>query len=196
MIPSVEFEIGLGRRMQLSLAMPLIREKESNEPAVVGAGHLELGFRYLLVGGESRSYAVSFNSFVAPPTGNRRIAGDATEAGLALHVDKEFGKRVLFHGNYGWSTTLGGSEERERLFFHRSAAAFPVTLRWDSTLEVLGETNTASGHSEVVLQPGVIYYVNRHWELKFAVPVGVPPSRAGIGVRAQVAWIFGRNGSD
>ena len=196
LIPEAEFELGIGRRMQISLEVPVIREKASGEKAVYGGGHLEIGFRYLIAGGQKKSYAISINPFVAPTTGNRRLAGDATETGLALNFDKEFGRRAFFHGNYGWSLTVGGSEERERLFFHRSALVVPITKRWNPVVEVLGTTDTASSRSELVVQPEIIFYVNRHWELKVGVPVGLTKASPGIGVRAQVAWIFGRKGSD
>jgi len=195
LIPRAELELGITRRMQISIEMPLIRQESGAEPAVVGGGHLEIGFRYLLVGGPFRSYAVSINSFVAPPTGNRRLTGDATEAGVTVHFDKEFGERALFHGNYGWSTTLGGSEERERIFHYKSALVVPVTLRWNPTIELLGETNTATGRTELAIQPEMIYYVSPHWELKLGVPLGLTRSSPGIGARAQITWIFGRGGS-
>ncbi len=195
LIPIAEFELGITRRVQFSVEMPLIRQKSGDDPALVGGGHLEIGFRYLLVGGPFRSYAVSINSFVAAPTGNPRLAGDATEAGVALHFDKEFGERAFLHGNYGWSTTIGGSEQRERRFHYKSALVVPLTLRWNPAIELLGETDTATGRTELGIQPEMIYYVSPHWELKLGVPLGLTRSSPGIGVRAQVTWIFGRGGS-
>ncbi len=196
LIPEAEFELGITPRMQFSLELPLIRQESGGQPAVVGAGHLEIGLRYLLFGGPQKAYAVSIHSFVTPTTGNRRLAGDATETGVALHFDKEFGERALFHGNYGWSTTVGGSEEHERLFFYRSAVVVPLTLRWNPVLEVLGETNIKTGRTELLVQPEMIYYFSPHWELKVGVPLGITSASPGVGVRAQVAWIFGRKGSD
>lgn len=195
LIPEAEFELGIFRSVQVSLAMPLIRREEKGSATTAAGGHLEIGARYLLWGGEKKPYAVSFNAFVEAPTGNRRISGDATEAAFALNFDREFGKRVLFHGNYGWSTSIGGSEERERVLDYRSAFVFPVSLWWNPTVELLGQTDTATGHTEFLVQPEMIYYLSSHWEMKVGVPLGVTHGSSRVGVRAQVAWIFGSRGS-
>ncbi len=196
-IPDAEFELGIARRMQFSVEMPLVREKRAGEPATLSGGHLGIGFRYLLAGGREKTYAVSINPSVAAPTGNRHLLGDATEAGLALHFDKKFGReRAFFHGNYGWSSTIGGRATPERLFLYRSALVVPVTRHWNPAFELLGQTNTATGRTELVAQPEIIYYASPHWELKLAVPAGLTGSSPTVGVRAQLAWIFGRKGSD
>ncbi len=194
-IPEVELELGIFRRAQISLEILLIRWDVSGGPATTAGGHLEIATRYLLWDSEKKRFAISFNAFVEAPTGNRRISGDATEAGFALHFDHEFGKRVLFHGNYGWSTSIGGSEERERVIDYRSAFVFPVARRWSPTVELLGRTDTATGHTEFTVQPEMIYYVSPHWEAKVGVPLGVTRGSPSVGVRAQLAWIFGGRGS-
>jgi hypothetical protein len=112
-----------------------------------------------------------------------------------LHFDREFRGRVFFHGNYGWSTTVGGSGGPERLFFHRTALVVPLTLRWNPVIEFLGATDTATGRSELVAQPELIFYVSPHWELKLAIPVGLNSASPNVGVRTQVMWIFGGHGS-
>ncbi len=87
--PVAEFELGLTSHTQFSIEMPLIVETHPGEPATAGAGHLEMSFRYLLAGGERKSYAISINPFVEAPTGNQRLAGDAVAVGLALHFDRD-----------------------------------------------------------------------------------------------------------
>ncbi len=195
LIPEVEFELGLTRRTQVSFEMPEIREKFAGEPATVGAGHLEIGFRYLVAGGPLKSYSISLNPRVEAPTGNRRIAGDATEVGLFLHYDKELGERVVLHGNYGWSSTIGGSEPPERLFRYHSAAVFLATLRWNPVLEIVGSTDTARWRTELAIQPEIIFWAGPHLELKLGLPVGLTGAAPRIGVRAQIAIIFGRKDS-
>ncbi len=194
--PVAEFELGLTSRTQFSLEMPLIVETHPQEPATAAAGHLKMSFRYLLAGSERKSYAISINPFVEAPTGNQRFAGDAVAVGVALHFDKGFGPRVLFHGNYGWSSTIGGSEEPERVFRYNSALVFPLARHWNPVVELLGATDTATGPTEVALQPELIYSISPHWELKVGVPFGLTQSSPGVGVRAQIAWIFGHKGSD
>lgn len=196
LIPEAEFEIGIFPRAQISLEMPLISQKQNDQPGTLAGGHIEFAFRYLLAGGTGRSWAVSLNPFIEAPTGNRHIAGDATEAGAALHIDKEFGERLFFHGNYGWGSTIGGSEEPERTFHYASALVWPVSHRWNPTLELLGQTDTATGSTEFVVQPEIIYYAGPHWEIKAAVPLGTTNASPRVGVRFQVSWIFGKRGSD
>ncbi len=195
LIPEVEFELGLTSRTQVSFEMPEMREKFVDEPATVGAGHLEVGFRYLVAGGSLKRYSISLNPRVEAPTGNRRIAGDATEVGLFLHFDKELGERVVLHGNYGWSSTVGGTESPERLFRYHSAAVFLATLRWNPVVEILGSTDTARGTTELAIQPEIIFWAGPHLELKLGLPVGLTGSSPGIGVQAQIAIIFGRKDS-
>lgn len=192
LIPELEFELGVSHRAQFSVAMPVILEKRQGEPAAAGAGHIEMSFRYLLAGGGGKSWALSINPSVTPPTGDRSLAGDTTEAGAALHFDYNIGRRAFFHGNYGWFATLGGSEPREHTFVYKSALIVPASYRWNPGVEVLGRTDTATGRTELVVQPEVIYYVSPRWELKFGLPVGFTAASPGLGVRAQVVWIFGR----
>jgi hypothetical protein len=63
-------------------------------------------------------------------------------------------------------------------------------------VELLGATDTATGRTELALQPELIYSISPHWELKVGAPFGLTQSSPGIGVRAQIAWVFGRKGSD
>jgi hypothetical protein len=195
LIPAAELELGIFRRAQISVEMPLVRWDFYGGASTTTGGRLEIAGRYLLWDSEKKRFAISFNAFVEAPTGNRRINGDATEAGFALHFDREFGKRVLFHGNYGWATSIGGSEERERVIDYRSAFVFPVSRRWSPTVEFLGQTDTATGRTEFTVQPEMICYLSPHWEAKLGVPLGVTRGSPGVGVRVQVAWIFGSRGS-
>jgi len=43
-------------------------------------------------------------------------------------------------------------------------------------------------------QPGVIYSLNHHLELKFGLPMGLTDATPQLGVRSQIAIIWG--GSD
>lgn len=193
-IPETELEIGLFPRWQVNVGFPLIREKESpSEPARVGGGRLEVGARYLLFGGGVHSYAVSLNGSVEAPTGSRHVADDATELGAALHVDKFLGERVRLHSNLGWTTGVGGSERPERVFRYNNALVYSATLHWNPAVELLGETETRTRETRLALQPEMIFWANRHLELKVGIPVGLTSSTPSIGVRAQVAIVWGRD---
>ncbi len=196
LVPELEFELGIFPRAQLAIEFPLILNTTVGEPKRSGGGNLEFGFRYLLWEDKASNLAFSLNPFVAIPSGSNALAGDATEAGIALHVDKFLGNVVRFHGNYGWETTIGGSEEREREFFYRSAVVFPVHRNWNPTLELLGATDTATGETAFVIQPELIYFVNSNWEVKVGVPLGLTDSSPRAGVKFQLAWLFGGTDRD
>ncbi len=191
-LPEVELEIGLFPRLQFNLGFPLLRVKEGpGEPAPVVGGRLEAGARYLLFGGAQRRYAVSLQAGVEAPTGSSAIVGDATEIGAAIHVDRSFGRRARLHSNLGWITSIGGSERPERLFRYSHALVWMPAQRWNPALEILGETETRTGETRLALQPELIFWANRHWEIKVGVPIGLTSTTPDVGVRAQVAILWG-----
>jgi hypothetical protein len=191
-IPEVELEIGLFPRLQFNLGFPLLRRKEGpGEPAPVVGGRVEAGIRYLLFGGAQRSYAISLQAGVEAPTGSSAIVGDAAEVGAALHVDRSLGRRARLYSNLGWTTAIGGSERPERLFRYSHALVWMPARRWNPVLEILGETETRTGETCLALQPEIIFWANRHWEVKLGIPIGLTSATPGIGVRAQVAILWG-----
>ncbi|MFQ5778759.1 MAG: hypothetical protein ACE5IP_12205 [Terriglobia bacterium] len=191
-LPEAELELGLFPRLQINVGFPLLRIKEgTGEPTRVVGGRIEAGARYLLFGGAVESYAVSLQGTVEAPTGASEVVGDATEVGAALHVDKYLGERLRAHSNLGWSTSVGGSERPERVFRYSNALVWMATLRWNPVLEVLGETETRTGQTELAIQPEIIFWANRHLELKVGIPVGLTSSTPDIGVRAQIAITWG-----
>lgn len=191
-IPELELELGIAPRWQINIGHPVLRIKEGREePATVVGGKLEIGARYLLLGGATRSYAVSLQGTVEAPTGNRRVVGDAPELSAGLFVDRYLGERVRLHSNMSWKTTAGGRQKVARVFEYNHAVVWFATLRWIPALEVLGRTNTATGTTELALQPEVIFYTGPHVELKVGLPVGLTSATPGIGVRAQIAIIWG-----
>lgn len=191
-IPEVELELGLLPRLQINVGYPLLRVDEGvGEPARTAGGRVELGARYLLMGGSTRGYAVSLQGEVEAPTGSSAVVGDATEVGAALHIDRYLGERVRLHSNLGWSTSIGGEEPPERVFRYSNAVVWLASLRWNPVLEVVGETETRSGETKLAVQPELIFWANKHLELKVGIPVGLTSSTPDIGVRAQVAIIWG-----
>lgn len=193
-VPETELELGLLPRLQVNFGYPLFRLKEGpGEPSRVVGGRVELGARYLLFGGPVRSYAISLQANVEAPTGAREAGGRATELGAALHIDKYLGERVRLHSNLGWATTVGGPERPERVFRYANAMVWMASLRWNPVLEVLGETETRTRETRLAVQPELIFWANRHLELKVGFPVGLTSSTPGVGVRAQVAIVWGQD---
>ncbi len=191
-LPEIELELGIAPRVQVNLGYSLFRIKEGrDDSAALVGGKLEVGARYLLFGGGTRSYAVSLQGTVEAPTGNRQLLGDATELGAGLFVDRYLGERVRFHSNLAWKTTVGGRHETERLFEYNNALVWLASLRWIPAVEALGTTNTVTGQTELAVQPEMIFYAGPHLELKVGVPVGLTAISPRIGVRAQIAILWG-----
>lgn len=191
-IPELELELGMAPRWQINLGFPLVRVKEDPvEPAIWGGGKLELGTRYLLFGGATRSYAVSLQGTVEAPTGNSALVGDAPELGAGLFVDRYLTDRVRLHSNLSWKTSVGGTQEVERVFEYNQAVVWFATFRWIPVFELLGRTDTATGATQLAVQPEVIFYGGPHLELKVGLPVGLTATTPTIGVRAQLAILWG-----
>ncbi len=66
-----------------------------------------------------------------------------------------------------------------------------ATYHWLPAFELLGDSNTDTGRTELAAQPEFIYHVNPHLELKLGVPAGLTGTTPRIGARAQVAIIWG-----
>jgi hypothetical protein len=191
-IPETEFELGLIPRLQINLGYPILRVKEgSGEPTRVVGGRLEAGARYLLFGGATRSYAVSVQAGVEAPTGASEVVSDATEVGAALHVDRYVGERGRLHSNLGWTTSIAGTDQPERLFHYSNAIVWMASLHWNPALEILGETETRTGETRLAVQPELIFWASRHLECKVGIPVGLTSATPAVGVRAQIAIIWG-----
>lgn len=191
-LPEQELELGLFPRLQVNVGFPLLRINEGlGEPAPVVGGHLELGARTLLVGGDGLPYAVSLQTTVEAPTGSRRVVGDATELGAAIFVDRYLGRRALFHSNLGWGIGVGGHQPRERVFSYHNAVVWMASFHWDPVVELLGETDTATGETLLAAQPEMIYHVSRHLEFKVGLPVGLTRATPDIGVRAKISILWG-----
>lgn len=190
-IPEVELERGLTRWMQFQVGMPLVRLKDDGKPTTLAGGHLEVGLRLLLAGGRNRSWAVSLNPSVELPTGNRRQFGRGTDVGASFHFDKFFAGNWRWHTNLGLASTVSGEEAGQKLLRSSTAVVIPITRRWYLAPEIIGARRFVNARTEMAAQPAFIFYVNRHLELKFALPVGLTEATPRLGVRSQIAFIWG-----
>ncbi|MBI3697722.1 MAG: hypothetical protein HY238_23180 [Acidobacteria bacterium] len=191
-IPELELEFGIARRWQINVGFPIFRIKEGrDDPATVVGGKLDLGARYLLFGGATRNYAVSLQGTIEAPTGNRRVIGVAPEVGAGLFLDRYLSERVRLHSNVSWQTSVGQTREAERQLDYKNAIVWFATRRWIPVLEVLGRTNMVTGETGLAVQPEMIFYAGPHFEMKVGLPVGLTLDRGRLGMRAQLAILWG-----
>lgn len=191
-LPETEIEIGLFPRLQVNAGIPLRRVDEGlDESPHIFGGKLEVGARYLLLGGENHRYAISVQAEVEAPTGPRELAGDAPELGAGIFVDRYLGKKFRLHSNLLWKTTVGGQQGVERIFKYDNALVWLASRRWAPVVELNGETETATGTTRLTVQPELIFFAGHHLELKAGIPVGVTASSPDVGIRVQLAIIWG-----
>lgn len=191
-IPESELEIGLFRRLQVNVAFPLLRVDEGpGEESQVFGGKLEAGARYLLFGGEGRRFAVSLQGEVEAPTGPSRLLGDATEIGAGIFTDRYLARKVRLHSNLLWKSSVGGSQEVERTFLYDHALVWLASHHWAPVVELNGATDTATGETLLAVQPEVIFFASHHLELKVGLPIGLTRATPDVGVRFQVAILWG-----
>ncbi len=192
-IPEFELELGAGSRWQLNFGFPLVRVKEGpDEPAALAGGKLELGFRYLLLGSDGPDWAVSFQGTLEAPTGNRQLFGRSTEISPGLFAERYLSPHLRLHANLSWRTTLGQTDDPERVLDYRSALVWFASHRWIPVIEFLGATSTRSGETEFAIQPELILYAGPHLELKLGAPLGLTSNTPDIGLRAQISILWGQ----
>jgi len=184
------FEYGFAPRQQLSLELPVLCAHEPGA-TLLRPGNMEIQYRYLLAGGAERKFALSLNPSLGIPSGDKRIAERAWEAGGALHLDTHLHSRFFTHMNVGYETPFARFEEKEKNFFYKFAAMYEATERVQPVLEFLGEHDFASGETRAALVPEAIWRAGERWELKAGVPLGLTSSTPGVGVQFQVSWKFG-----
>jgi hypothetical protein len=193
LIPLLNLTMGLGRGLELDFQFPVFREKPAdNQPALVGGGKVGVGARYLLFGGETHRYAVSLVGIVEPPTGRKQLVGDGSELRAGIFADRSVGNHIVLHSNIDWGTTVGGLSRRQPVLEYHDAVVWSRNSRVVPVFELVGDTNTATGKTELALQPEVIYRSCKHLELKVGLPLGLTSSSPGIGIRTQLAILWDR----
>ena len=179
--------------MQFSVNMPLMRRVESAGRTVVGTGNLSLAYRYLIAGGNERTFAVSLNPEGELPTGNHGVADHAYTAGAAVHVDAHRGDSLWLHSNLGYETQVAHFEEKEKNFNFALAGMYELTEKWHPVLELFGRHDFNGSITEASIAPEVIYSLGEHWELKAAVPIGMSSSTPTVGAQFRLTWKVGHS---
>lgn len=184
------FEYGFADRQQLALELPILC---GHEPGglLFRPGNLELQYRYLVAGGAERKFALSLNPSLGIPSGDKRLAERAWEAGGALHLDTHLLDRFFTHMNVGYVTPFANFEEKEKNLFYKFAAMYEATEHFQPVVEFLGEHDFHSGETRAALVPEGIFHAGQHWEIKAGVPVGLTASTPSVGAQLQLTWKFG-----
>lgn len=187
----VDFEYGIASRMQFSLTMPLMRASEPGGGSILGAGNLELGYRFLLAGSNEKPFAVSINPEVELPTGNPAVAERAYSVGATINTDAHRGE-FWVHSNLGYETPVSNFDTKEKNFTYAVAAMYEIAEKWHPTIELFGQHDYNSGATEMSVAPEIIYSIGEHWEVKAAVPLGATSDTPSVGFQFRVTWKIGR----
>ncbi len=190
-IAGLDFEYGLARRMQFTLAMPVSRHVNASGQSVVGAGNLEFQYRYLLAGSNEKPFAISINPEAEFPTGNSAVTDRAYSLGAALHFDAHRGDKLWLHSNWGYSTSVANFDEKQKHFSFAVAGMYELDEKLHSVLEVFGDHEFSSSITQMSVAPELIYSLSEHWELKAAVPLGTNSSTPSVGVQFRLTWKIG-----
>lgn len=190
-LAGLDFEYGFARRMQFTLAMPVSRHVNAPGQSVIGAGNLELQYRYLLAGSNEKPFAISINPEAEFPTGNPGVVDPAYSAGAAIHFDAHRGDKLWLHSNWGYSTSVANFDQKEKDFKFAVAGMYEVVEKLHSVLEVFGDHEFNSSVTQIFVAPELIYSLGEHWELKAAVPLGASSSTPAAGVQFRLTWKIG-----
>jgi hypothetical protein len=192
-LAGVDFEYGIANRMQFSANWALLRASQGNR-SVVGAGNLELAYRYLIAGSNERPFAISINPEIELPTGNPGVAERAYTLGASLHVDAHRGDKFWLHSNLGYQTPVAGFETKENNFTYAVAGMYELTEKWHPVIELFGQHDFNSSTTMISVAPEIIYSMGEHWELKAAVPLGASSATPSVGVQFRATWKIGGAG--
>ena len=186
----IDFEYGIAKRMQFSLGMGVNRATEPGG-SIIGAGNLELGYRFLLAGSNEKPFAVSINPEVELPTGNPAVAERAYSVGATINTDAHRGE-FWVHSNLGYETPVSNFDTKEKNFTYAVAAMYEIAEKWHPTIELFGQHDYNSGATEMSVAPEIIYSIGEHWEVKAAVPLGATSDTPSVGFQFRVTWKIGR----
>jgi hypothetical protein len=188
-IPEATLELGLRKGLEGLLRFPLLRVTVGNR-AIIAGGQLAAGGRYLLLGGLSRSYAISVQAIVETPTGDGTIVGNATQVMPSLLAEWHLG-RLALHSNFTFDRSIGGTR-RSGFRAYENAVAWCTTARYVPVLEFVSSTNAITHRTQVIAQPELIIRIFAHLEYKMGVQLGVNSAAPPIGLRIQFAAFWGK----
>jgi hypothetical protein len=192
-IPQVIVEVGIYQRLEVLARFPLLRVTlQSPDSSVIGGGQLAMGARYLLAGGAERGYAVSVQAVVETPTGDTRLVGNATQVMPSVLANWHPVKKIAIYSNLTFDRSIGGGTPKAAFVEYQNAVAWRATSHVVPLFEIAGSTNTITGTTQLVAQPGMNIRTGPHLEWKAGIQRGLNPRTARTGLRTQIAWFWGK----
>ncbi|HWR34283.1 MAG TPA: hypothetical protein VN622_00245 [Clostridia bacterium] len=189
-----ELEYGFAPRQQFSIGVGLDRLHDSGE-TYIRPGNLEVGYRLLLLGDNSRRFAVSINPEVELPTGDKRVAERSVGAGGTLNIDTHLLRGLWTHTNIGYETAVARiGEEREKNVIYNFAAMYEASEAFRPVIEIVGVHDLASDRTDIAFVPEAIFAPNHRWEIKVGMPVGLTSTAPSVGAQLALTWKFGARG--
>jgi hypothetical protein len=189
-IPEVTLETAIRPGIEAILQYPLLRVT-TRDAVHIGGGQFAAGARWLLAGGLDRRFAVSFQAMVETPTGDSRLAGNATQAKPAVLAQWRAARRVTCYSNLSFDRSIGGAT-RSSFLAPSQAVAWQLSRHVFPVLEFVASRDLVGHRTPVVVVPEAIVRPAEHLELKAALQVGITEAAAGLGLRVQLAWNFRR----
>jgi hypothetical protein len=191
-IPEGTLEIGVSSGWELLARFPLLRVNLQPHETVIGGGQLALGARYLLTGGADRSYAVSVQTIVEAPTGDTRLVGNATQVMPTVLGYWRPVSQLIVYSDLTFDRSLGGGGPSVAFLEYKTAVTWRASRHFVPAVELVGSTNTIAGRTQLVALPEVIVRAGPHLEWKAGLQVGIDSVAPELGLRAQLAWFWGR----
>ncbi len=189
----IEFEYGFAPRQQFTAGIAVSHARFGSQ-SYNRLGNLDLEYRLLLAGDNSRRYALSVNPTLELPIGDKRVADSAWRAGGTVNLDTHPAKKWWTHTNVGYSTQMAHISEREKLVAYNNALVYAAKESVRPVVELVGQTDLAQHATQVAVVPEAIVAPNHHWEIKLGIPVGLTESTPSIGMQVGVTWKFGEKG--
>ena len=157
-----------------------------------GSTASRLGVRYLLTGGADRPYAVSVQAIVEAPTGDTRLVRNATQVMPAVLELWRPMSQVVVYSNLTFDHSIGGTGPSVAFLEYKSAVTWRATIHFAPAFEFVGSTNPITDRTELVAVPEVILRAGPHLEWKTGLQVGLNAETPEFGLRAQLAWSWGK----
>jgi hypothetical protein len=151
--PLLDFNYGVGERIQLKIELPWLLKHETPGPDASGLGNILLGFKYRFLDQDPSGADVSFY-----PQAELRTTAHSRQAGLVgegltlllpIQAARDFGP-VAINGELGYLLV----EEGEDAWVWGVALSHELTEGLELLGEIHGETGTSFGHGELVWNIG------------------------------------------